>query len=445
MDVADATALGEAIGRGETTPLQALDRALERIQRLDSRLQAWVEVDAVEARKVAAALSMTGALPLRGIPAGVKDIFDVAGLATRLGAPAAFHYRPERDSAPVARLRAAGAVILGKTHTTEFAYLDPAPTRNPWDPEHTPGGSSSGSAAAVAAGMVPLALGSQTVGSVLRPAAYCGIVGFKPSHGRISIAGVFPLAPSFDHVGVLCRSVRDAALALSVLAGHDDADPRSLEAPVADYVAAVRDAGAPPRLAVSRAFYRGVAGDPVAAHLDHLLDQLRAAGAEVAEVELPLTVDQMRELGQPVMRAETAAVHARRFNQRPDDFRPSIRGLIESGIATSAVDYLASREAVRQLGLALGKLLAPYDALVMPVAPTTAPRGLASTGNGIFCAPASFTGLPAIALPSGLDEAGLPLSVQLVGRLLDEAGLLRAAAWVERVLAFEFTPPLARE
>ncbi|HLF72344.1 MAG TPA: amidase, partial [Dehalococcoidia bacterium] len=220
----------------------AVERSLALIEALDGELQAWVEVDADGAR-AAAKQGVTG--PLGGLTVGVKDIIDVAGLPTRLGAGAFAHYTPERDATAVARLRAAGAIILGKTHTTEFAFLDPAPTRNPWNLQHTPGGSSSGSAAAVGAGMAPLALGSQTVGSVIRPAAYCGVVGLKPTFGLISYAGTNALAPSFDHIGVLCRSVTDAALALGVLAGHDDADPHSIDAPVADYLGALGRTPAP--------------------------------------------------------------------------------------------------------------------------------------------------------------------------------------------------------
>ena len=203
--------IAQSVSSGSSTPQSAVEASLRRIDAVESRLQAWVEVD----RSAKAAANG----PLAGVPIGIKDIFDVAGLPTRYGAASFAHQTPTADSVAVVRLRAAGAAILGKTHTTQFAYMDPAPTRNPWSLDHTPGGSSSGSAAAVAAGMVPLAIGSQTVGSVLRPAAYCGIVGFKPTFGRISNTGVGHLAPSFDHVGTLTRTVADAALALKVLAG----------------------------------------------------------------------------------------------------------------------------------------------------------------------------------------------------------------------------------
>src|SRR3989475_2551724 len=205
----------ERIGRGTLSPVALVEACLERIGALDATVQAWVHVDAkgaLAAARLAEHAAVRG--PLHGIPVAVKDIFDVAGLPTTAGAPPFAHRRPDEDAASDALLRAAGAIVLGKTHTTQFAYRDPAPTRNPWNLAPTPGGSSSGSAAAVAARMVPLALGSQTVGSTLRPAAYCGIVGYKGVHGAIATDGVVPLAWSLDHVGVFARSVADLGLAL---------------------------------------------------------------------------------------------------------------------------------------------------------------------------------------------------------------------------------------
>src|SRR5213593_1942099 len=228
------------IRRGAVSPVALVEACLERIRALDGNVQAWAHVDekgalAAARERAEEAKRSTVRGPLHGIPVAVKDIFHVAGLPTTAGARPFAHSRPGEDAPSVARLRAAGAIVLGKTHTTQFAYRDPAPTRNPWNLAHTPGGSSAGSAAAVAARMAPLALGSQTVGSVLRPAAYCGVVGFKPSHGRISAAGVVPLAWSLDHVGIFARTVEDCALALGLLAGFDAADPLSSSAAPDDY------------------------------------------------------------------------------------------------------------------------------------------------------------------------------------------------------------------
>src|SRR5512143_2344732 len=236
MDANDPASLSvvaaaRRIAEGTLSPTALLEACLERISARDETVRAWVAVDETGARATARERTEEARAgrprgPLHGIPVAIKDIFHVAGATTTCGAAAAFHTTATADAAAVARLRAAGAIVLGKAHTTEFAYFAPGPTRNPWNPAHTPGGSSSGSAAAVAARMVPLALGTQTVGSVLRPAAYCGVVGLKPTHGRISAAGVLALAASLDHVGVFARRVEDCALVLSLLAGADPADPR---------------------------------------------------------------------------------------------------------------------------------------------------------------------------------------------------------------------------
>jgi Asp-tRNA(Asn)/Glu-tRNA(Gln) amidotransferase A subunit family amidase len=416
----------------------AVERSLALIEALDGELAAWVEVD-VDGARAAAKEAIAG--PLAGVTVGIKDIIDVAGLPTRLGAGDFAHYRPARDATSVARLRGAGAIILGKTHTTEFAFLDPAPTRNPWNLLHTPGGSSSGSAAAVGSGMAPLALGTQTIGSVIRPAAYCGIVGLKPTFGLISYAGANALAPSFDHVGVLCRSVDDAALALSVLAGHDAADPKSIDAPVEDYLGALGRTPAP-RIGIVRAYYRAECGDDVSRHLEAVAERLSAAGATVVDAPMPADAAGFRAAGEAVMRFEAAQVHRERYAQHKDGYRQGIRNLVEAGLATSETEYEASRKAVRELRAGLIRDLQGFDAFLLPCAPTTAPASIETTGQGIFCAPASFAGLPAISLPSGLNAAGMPYAVQLIAGPLAEARLLAAAAWIERVLDFTERPSL---
>ncbi len=442
-----AHVIAAQIRDGSLTPLAAIKQCLDRIDALEPRLHAWVEVDyngaLHQARELTAARQRGETLgPLAGVPVGIKDIIDVAGLPTRAGAPSFAHYQPDTDAAIVARLRQAGAIIVGKTHTTEFAYLDPAPTANPWNLRHTPGGSSSGSAAAVAAGMLPLAIGTQTVGSVLRPAAYCGIVGLKPSHGRNSCSGVIPLAASFDHVGLLCSCVADAALGLSAVAGYDASDPYSVDAPVDDYVAAL-DNPSPPRLGVPRAYYAGTASEEVASHLEAAIKRFELAGAEVVEVSFPSTAPEIADAAQPVLRYEAAVAHAVRYAEHKHQYRDNIRGLIEAGHATSEEEYRGARDAMRRLRDSLGETLTQVDALLLPVAPTTAPEGLHATGSGIFCGPASFTGLPAIALPSGVSPSGLPLAIQLIGPSLGEAKLLSVAAWAERVLEFSAKPELA--
>ena len=273
--------------------------------------------------------------PLHGVPIALKDIFDAAGVPTTAGAPAWATRTPAVDAPSVAALRGAGAVPMGKLATTPFAYLDPSATRNPWNPEHTPGGSSSGPAAAVAARMVPLALGSQTVGSVLRPAAYCGVVGLKPTHGRISAAGVLELAGSLDHVGVFARAVEDCALALAVLAGGDPAPD--------DYVGALTEPAAP-RLGVLASFLARATPE-MGKHLEAVTRGLEAAGARLEDVTLPAAFASIHDVGATVLRAEAAAAHAPLFAAHAAEYPPKIKELIELGHAISAPAYLAAQAA----------------------------------------------------------------------------------------------------
>ncbi|MDR7520288.1 MAG: amidase [Armatimonadota bacterium] len=431
---------------GRLSAAAVVEACLARIERHDPAIRAWVHVDREGALAAARELdgeARAGRLrgPLHGVPVGIKDIYHVAGMVTTAGASAFAHERPPQDAEAVARLRRAGAIILGKTATTEFAYADPTVTRNPWNLAHTPGGSSSGSAAAVAARMIPLALGSQTIGSTLRPAAYCGIVGLKPTHGRISAAGVIPLAWSLDHVGIFARSVEDAALVLSVLAGYDPADLYSVDAPTADYLGGLGRLTNAPRLGVPRGWYVERASQEIVAHLDDVAARLAGAGATVEDVPLPPSAHAVHEAGQLVLRAEAAAVHETRFMQHTADYQPKIRGLVESGLGVRATEYIRARQVCRRFRVEMTPIFDRVDALLMPVAPTAAPRGLASTGDPTLCAPWSFAGLPAIALPSGVSPDGLPLAIQLAGGAFREEHLLCVARWCESVLGFAAAPP----
>src|SRR3989442_4193544 len=380
MRSAEPTSLGvgeaaEAIRKGVLSPVELVEACLARIGALDGDLRAWAHVDAAGALAIARERESevrAGQLrgPLHGVPVGVKDIFDVAGMPTTGGARSFAHTRPVTDSAAVARIRAAGAIALGKTHTTEFAYRDPAPTRNPWNPGHTPGGSSAGSGAAVAARMVPVALGTQTVGSILRPAAYCGVVGFKATHGLTPTEDVVPLAWSLDHVGVLTRSVDDAALGLGVLARRElTAAPR----------------GAPTIAVAPQLLER--AQPETAAHVRAVAEALARAGARIVEVVLPASFAHLHEMGLRVLEAETATYHAADFARHAAEYGPGIRAAIEAGLQQSAVEYVRANRArpeFRETGMPL--LEAP-DALLSPPAPSTAPAGLAPTGDAWFCAP----------------------------------------------------------
>jgi aspartyl-tRNA(Asn)/glutamyl-tRNA(Gln) amidotransferase subunit A len=424
---------GEAaaqIREGKISPVDLVDACLARIRALDARLSAWAHVDEAGARAAARereAEAVSGRIrgPLHGVPVGIKDIIHVAGMPTTAGAKAWAHSRPATDAPAVSRLRAAGAVIVGKTHTTEFAYRDPAPTRNPWNVGHTPGGSSAGSGAAVAARMVPVALGTQTVGSVLRPAAYCGVVGFKATHGLTPAEDVIPLAWSLDHVGVLTRSVHDAALALGVLAARE-------------LTAASRGT---PTIAVAPELVER-AEPATAAHLRATAEALARSGARIVEVALPPSFARLHDVGLVVLQVEAAAYHAADFAGHAEEYGPGIRTAIEAGLGRRAVEYVQANRARLAFRAAVMPLLEGHDALLSPTAPGPAPAGLGSTGDAWFCAPWSSAGVPAITLPSGVAPSGLPYAVQLVGAAGRETPLLGVAAWCEGVLRFAQAPRL---
>ena len=470
-DLHDLTAT-EAVRQmrsGTLRPTAYLNACLACINDWEPEIGAWVHLDRVAAMHTAQEREWEIGLGrcagvLHGVPVALKDIIDVAGLPTTAGAGPFAHRTPSVDATAVARMRAHGAVILGKVTTTAFAFLDPSLTRNPWNRAHTPGGSSSGPAAAVAARMVPLALGTQTVGSVLRPAAYCGVVGFKPSHGRISTAGVVPLAWSLDHIGVFSRSVEDAALTLGLLAGADVADPRSSAAPVDNYLAGLIDPPAP-RLGFLRPLLERTTPE-MSTHLEMVVQALRDQGAGVVEVDLPpsfgndagalwtttlanevpaghtsaRTFSGIHDAALTVVQAEAAAAHHALFAAHAEDFPPKIRQALAGGQVIPAVAFLLAQEARERFRHEAVALAVRYDALLTPTVGAPAPKGLEATGDPYFCAPWSAAGMPAIALPSGLAEDGLPLSIQLVGAPFAEARLLAAAAWCERVLAFDSQP-----
>ncbi len=429
-----ATQLAAALRSGELSAEDAVEACLDRIARLDPRLQAWVTVDAEGARAAARALdreARAGRLrgPLHGVPVGVKDIIDASGLLTTSGAPPFAHRRPERDAACVARLRAAGAVIVGKTATTPFAYADPAPTRNPWHADHSPGGSSSGSAAAVAARMVPLALGTQTIGSTLRPASYCGIVGFKGTYGAVSLEGVTPLSWSLDHLGVFARTVEDAAAAFAVLAQTPP-------------VSAGRDPS-PPRLGIPWAFVEASSAPEVVRHLHAVAEALSGAGARVADVTLPPSAREIDSAGRRVLAVEAATYHRAWFAEHAACYPPRIRDLVETGLRVSGVEFVEAERARQRFRQEMLPVLSRYDALLLPAASTAAPPlSEGTTGDPVLNAPWSFGGFPAIAVPSGLLAGGLPVAIQLVAGPHAEGPLLAVARWCERVVAFAAAPAL---
>jgi Asp-tRNA(Asn)/Glu-tRNA(Gln) amidotransferase A subunit family amidase len=443
-----ANEMAARIRTGDLSPVDLVEELLAHIDALEPAIGAWVFLDREGARSAArdrAAEARRGEFrgPLHGVPVGVKDIFHVAGMMTTAGGPPSVHERPAEDAESVARLRRAGAIVLGKTTTTEFAYADPTHTRNPWNLSHTPGGSSSGSAAAVGARMIPVALGTQTGGSTLRPAAYCGVVGLKPTHGRISCRGIVPLAWSLDHVGIFSRTVADAAIALDALTGYDPADPFSAREPGPRCGETVLESGRGPRLGLVRRSFLDEATDEVKANVAAVAGSLQRSGAYIDEIELPESFHGMPSAGTITMQAEAATYHAARFSAHAPEYGPKLRALVEAGLRTSAVDYLAAQRLRERFRRDVSMLWQRVDALLLPVTRTSAPAGLESTGDPTFCAPWSSAWLPAISIPSGLGRDGLPLAIQLVSRSFGEATLLAVAGWCAEVLGFRAAPPRA--
>ncbi len=431
-----------AIRAREISPVELLESLLARAEAIDSRIHAWVRLDAeralAAARLAEQALTLSADLPpLHGVPFGAKDIFDSAGLATSANfAPYASRV-PERDAEPIARLKGAGAILVGKTVTTQFAYADPPPTRNPWNADHTPGGSSSGSAAGVAARLVPIALGSQTAGSVLRPAAYNGVVGFKPTFGRVSKRGVLPLAWSLDHVGLLARSVEDCAVFLAAAAGHDPSDPHS-DATQPPLDLSARPMAAAPRLGLVREALEH-ASPRLHEHVTEVAARFEAQGAQLREVSLGEPLDLILAVHQVIMQTETAAVHWQLLEQYPGAHGPRLRAFAEVGRLLPGVAYVHALRLRRRIRESISHSLDGLDALLLPTAVDVAP-GPETTGNTSLQAPFSLVGFPSITLPSGLSD-GLPLAIQLASHAWHEAQLLSAAAWCEAQLPTMPAPP----
>jgi Asp-tRNA(Asn)/Glu-tRNA(Gln) amidotransferase A subunit family amidase len=431
-----ATEAVAEIARGAVSAEDYARACLARIEALDGEIKAFAHLDREHVLAQACALDERRAQgyptgPLHGVPVAIKDIIDTADYPTELGSPLAAGRRPWHDATVVAKLRAAGAVIIGKTVTTEFAYFHPGPTRNPHDRARTPGGSSSGSAAAVAAQMAPLALGTQTNGSVIRPAAFCGVFAVKPSHGLVSRAGVLRLSRTLDHVGAFARSLADLALILDVIAGYDpaDADTRPFAAP--DFRAVQSEKPPlPPRFA----FVRTPVWDRAEPETRAAFEELVAAlGQSIAPVDLPQSLAEAWETHRTIMATEMA------HNLAPLVARgePSavMRKLLDHGKRVNAVDYLAAIAAAPRYAARLAEIFDEYDAIITPAAAGVAPKGLDATGDPAFCTLWTLTGLPSLSLPLLAGEGGLPLGVQLIGAAGRDARLLRTARALIEMLA----------
>lgn len=433
-----AVDLRDRMASGAVRAVEYLEACLARIAEVEPEVQAWAWLDGDAALAQARALDArraSGATigPLHGLPVGLKDVIDTRGIPTENGTPIDSGRVPNRDATMVARLRAAGAIILGKTVCTEAAFLHPGKTRNPHNLAHTPGGSSSGSAAAVAAGMVPLAIGTQTGGSLIRPAAYCGVVGFKPSFGQISRAGVLPQSPFLDTVGVFARSVEDAALLAEVLAGHDTADFATEPLPAPRLLATCRsDVPLKPVFAMVRLPQQDLADGQTMAALEELAASL---GDQLWRAPLPAGFEKAAEVRQRINFAEMAHWYAGLERRGRAVMSPVLTSAIDEGRAVCAQVYLADLAQRDVLNAGLDELFDRCDALLCPATPTAAPPGLGSTGSAIFNGLWTLCGTPAISLPLFLTEDGLPMGVQLVGRVGDDARLLRTARWLAAQVA----------
>lgn len=407
---------------GRLDSLGLVRACLERISERDREIRAWTHVDRQESMRRAEALDrLARTQPLHGIPIAIKDIIDTAGMPTAYGSPIYAGNRPKADAACVRRLVAAGAVILGKTVTTEFAYFSPGPTHNPHLRGHTPGGSSSGSAAAVADCHVPIALGTQTAGSVIRPAAYCGVVGYKGTFGWTEMAGVKPLSPALDTLGVFCRVVADLALVRQAFSGK----------PVA---AATQAPARPPRIAVCRTPFWAEADAEMHDRFEDVVARLRGQ-AELVDFDPDETWNTINEAQLAIMMREAVAALARERAEHADKLSTRLREMLEDGERVGIREETAARALATRCRNRLAQVWRDSDFILAPAAPGAAPRGLERTGDPVFNRMWTLLGNPCIALPVGRNDRGLPLAVQLVGPHNEDDTLVAHAAWLEAKLA----------
>ena len=413
--------LSRSIAEGRCTPLEAVERCLERIREREADVLAWCYLADTEAREQARQLteelrSSGPRGPLHGVPFGVKDIYDTAGMPTEWGTPVHKGRVPVADAALVARLKQAGAIVLGKTHTTAYAYFDPTPTRNPHNPAHTPGGSSSGSAAAVADGMVPFALGSQTQGSVLRPASFCGITGFKPSHGCLPVEGVMPFAPTLDHPGPFTRTVDDMLFLWGAMNPGCDPGDGSAEKP------------GEPRFAAPPWPIEGTLDPEMQTCFDAYLGGLDERGFDVERVSLPNSLNALPENIQTVMNYEAAQIHGEDFRRHGTKIGRKLALLIEAGLRIGESAYQQACGALDKARVEFAAAMSDGRIWITPAALGSAPAGLETTGDPRCNAPFTALGVPAISFPFATAKNGLPLGLQLVAGRDEESRLLAAAS-----------------
>jgi aspartyl-tRNA(Asn)/glutamyl-tRNA(Gln) amidotransferase subunit A len=457
LSLSDAADLLEA---GKVSPVELTTACLARIERLNATLNAFITVtgeqalaDAKTAETEIAKGRRRGRL--HGIPIGLKDLFDTAGVRTTAGSAVFADRIPSEDAEVVRRLKTSGAVIIGKLNMHEFAYGDTSaqshfgPVRNPWNREHVSGGSSGGSAAAVAAGLCYGALGSDTGGSIRQPAAYCGIVGLKPTYGLVSTRGVVPLSWSLDHVGPLCRTVADAALLLQPIAGYDALDTNSVDAVVPDYAKAPRQKVSTLRIGLPRAVFYDMLDPEIEQAVNEALQVIRRLTASTRDVELPA----YKTL--PVVGAEAYAFHAPYFTRTPQLYQSTTRQRLELGSAVTASAYVEGRRELDRLRRAVTAVFSAVDLLVTPttpILPTTVQEALNHPSipppGGVALSlrntqPFDIYGLPSISVPCGFSRSGLPIGVEISGPRLGEPLVLALAHAYEQATQWHRrTPPV---
>jgi Asp-tRNA(Asn)/Glu-tRNA(Gln) amidotransferase A subunit family amidase len=417
-----ASAAARAIQAGRLTSEALVAACLERIAARDGELAAWVHVAGEAALAQARVLDRQPARgPLHGVPVGIKDIIDTADMPTENGSPIYRGNRPRADASAVALLRQAGCVILGKTATAEFANVHPAATRNPHNPAHTPGGSSSGSAAAVADHMVPLALGTQTGGSVIRPAAFCGVVGLKPSFGSINRTGVKPVSDTLDTIGLFANTVEDAALALNLLSSRR----------IPDFAAKV----AAPRIGFARTSRWKDADAATYAALESAARELASAGADVKEAALPAAAEALFDAHGLIMDYEAARALGWERSQHREEISATLLKRLDEGWTVTREQYDGARQTARDARHQFADLMRGFDLLLTPSARGEAPLGLASTGDSLFNRVWTLLGVPCVTLPWGTGPNGLPLGIQLVSAIEQDTALLAHSQWAASVLS----------
>ena len=417
-----ASEAARAIRAGRLTSETLVAACLERIAARDGELAAWAHVAADASLAQARALDRQPARgPLHGVPVGIKDIFDTADMPTEYNSAIYRGHRPRADAAAVTLLRQAGCVVLGKTVTAEFANLHPPATRNPRNPAHTPGGSSSGSAAAVADRMVPLALGTQTAGSVIRPAAFCGVIGLKPSFGSINRTGVKPVSDTLDTIGLFANTVEDAALALNILSSR----------PVPDFSAKITA----PRIGVARTSRWNDADAATHAALESAARRLASAGADVKDAALPPAAEALFDAQGLIMNFEAARALAWEQSNHREAISATLLKRLDEGWAVSREQYDNARQTARDARRQFADLMRGYDLLLTPSARGEAPLGLASTGDSLFNRVWTLLGVPSVSLPSGSGPNGLPLGIQIVSAIEQDSALLAHAQWAASALA----------